>query len=129
MALKSQNLTRFRPQGLMTDCILGDRLRVRGGYCSWSLIYASDYYSQTKFPRLTFATLAISAKREIICRRQTYLSRVFPLKQHIFVRGNSPSENAKANTDAATINTNFMLDFEQKIPHCYHNQFFVTKDM
>ena len=52
-----------------------------------------------------------------------------PPKQHIFARGNSPSENAKANTGAATINTNFMLDFEQKIQHCYRNQFFVPKDM
>ena len=33
------------------------------------------------------------------------------------------------NSNAATINTNLMLDFEQKIQHCYHNQFFVTKDM
>ena len=60
---------------------------------------------------------------------KTYLSRVFPLEQHIFARGNLPSENAKANSNAATINTNLMPDFEQKIQHCYHNQFFVTKDM
>ena len=39
---------------------------------------------------------------------------------------------AKAiNTDAATINKNFIhfTNFEQKIQHCYHNQFFATKDM
>ena len=56
----------------------------------------------------------------------------FFLKEHIFARGNSPSEIAKAiNTDAGTINKNFMhfTNFEQKIQHCYHNQFFVTKDM
>ena len=56
----------------------------------------------------------------------------FFLKEHIFARGNSPSEIAKAiNTDAATIKKNFMhfTNFEQKIQHCYHNQFFVTKDM
>ena len=32
-------------------------------------------------------------------------------------------------TDHATINTNFMPEFKQKIQHCYRNQFFVTKDM
>ena len=56
----------------------------------------------------------------------------FFFKEHIFARGNSPSEIAKAiNTDAATINKNFMhfTNFEQKIQHCYHNQFFVPKDM
>ena len=58
-----------------------------------------------------------------------YLSRDFPLEQHIFARGNLPSENAKVNSNAATINTNLMPDFEQKIQHCYRNQFFVTKDM
>ena len=60
---------------------------------------------------------------------KTYLSRVFPLKQHIFARGNFPSEDAKAHSNAVTTNTNFMPDFQQKIQHCYHNQFFVTKDM
>ena len=83
---------------------------------------------QTKFPSSTSAILAISALREIIRPWQTYLSRVFPLKQHIFATGNFPSENAKANSNA-TINTNFMPDFEQRIQHCYHNQSFVTKDM
>ena len=42
----------------------------------------------------------------------------FSPQRHIFARGNFPSENAKANTDAATISTNFMPDFEQKIQHC-----------
>ena len=57
------------------------------------------------------------------------MSGVFPLKQHIFATGNFPSEDAKANSNAVTINTNFMPDFEQKIQPCYHNPFFVTKDM
>ena len=87
-----------------------------------------QWYSQTKFPSSTFATLAISALSEIIRPWQTYLSLVFPLKQHIFATSNFPSENAKANSNA-TINTNFMPDFEQKIQHCYHNQFFVEKDI
>ena len=106
------------------------RQKGRREYCSWSLIYASDI-RRRKFPRSTFATLAISALREIICPRKTYLP-VFFIKEHIFARGNSPSEIAKAiNTDAATINKNFMhfTNFEQKIQYCYHNQFFVTKDM
>ena len=107
------------------------RQKGRGEYCSWSLIYASDI-RRRKFPRSTFATLAISALREIICPRQTYLSRVFPQRTHFRKRQYSPSEFAKAiNTDAATINKNFMhfTNFEQKIQYCYHNQFFVTKDM
>ena len=84
---------------------------------------------EDEISRLYVRLPAISALREIICPLQTYLSRVFPLKQHNFARGNYPSESAKANTDAATINTNVMGDFEQKIQHCYQNQFFVTKDM
>ena len=29
--------------------------------------------------------------------------------------------------DLATMNTNFMPDFEQKIQHCYHNHFLLQK--
>ena len=35
----------------------------------------------------------------------------------------------KLYSNAVTINTNFMPDFKQKIQHCYHSHFFVTKDM
>ena len=78
------------------------RQKGRGEYCSWSLIYASDI-RRRKFPRSTFATLAISALREIICPRQNTCP-VFFLKEHIFARGNSPSEIAKAlNTDASLL--------------------------
>jgi len=87
-----------------------------------------QWRSQTKFPPSTFATLAISAFREIIRPWQTYLSRVFPVKQQIFATGNFPSANVKA-SNAAKINTNFMPDFERKIQHFYHNHFFVKKDM
>ena len=52
----------------------------------------------------------------------------FSLKQQIFATDNFTSENAKANSNA-TENTNFIPDFAHKIQHCYHNQFFVTKDM
>ena len=52
----------------------------------------------------------------------------FSLKQQIFATGNFTSANAEANSNA-TENTNFIPDFEHKIQHCYHNHFFVTKDM
>ena len=79
--------------------------------------------------------IASSSKNICFCFKRDHLSTpnilvlCFSLKQHIFARGNSLSENAKANTDAATINMNFMPDFEQKIQQCYLNQFLVTKDM
>ena len=83
----------------------------------------------TKFPLSTFATLAISAFRGIILPLQTYLSRVFSLKQQLFATGDFPSEKAKASSSTAATNTNFMLDFEQKIPHCYHDHLFVRKNI
>ena len=73
-----------------------------------------QWCSQTKFPRSTFFTLAISALREIIRPWQTYLFLVFPFKQQIFAIGNFPSENAKASSNAATINTNFMPTSNKK---------------